>query len=102
MRLLKVKANDLEAILVRGHAFRYLGDLDAAELHYQTCLKWDSQHEGCKTAHQGVVDFRKNDGDARNALNVNNGEIAMPLIEKCIQYLQKENMLFFHTKNLYT
>jgi len=95
MRLLKIKANDLEAILLRGNAFRYLGELDAAQVHYQTCLKWDSQHDGCKTADTGVTDFRKNDADARKALDGNNGEMAISLVEKCLQYLQKENMLFF-------
>jgi len=85
----------LEAILFRGNAFRYLGELDAAQLHYQTCLKWDSQHETCKTTNQEVVDFRKNDAEARAALDANNGAKGMPLVEKCLEYLLKENMMFF-------
>jgi len=95
MRLLKVKPNDLEAILFRGHCFRNMGQLDEASQLYTTCLTWDPHHDQCRAASDAIAKFRINDSQARNLLNGNRATEAMPIIEQCLKYLYDENIKFF-------
>jgi DnaJ family protein C protein 3 len=95
MRLLKVKPNDLDAILLRGNCFRNMGQLDEAQQLYTTCLTWDTINEQCKNAQSGLNLFRNHDSTIRSLLGSGNGAKAMPLIEECLNYLNKENIKFF-------
>jgi len=100
MRLLKVKSNDLDAIFLRGQAFAHLGELDSAQMHYDSCLKWDQNHLDCSTASVNLKNFRNDDKEARAALDSSDGTRAMPLVEKCFEYIQKENLKFFKPRLL--
>ncbi|PPS17291.1 hypothetical protein GOBAR_AA03267 [Gossypium barbadense] len=44
--ILKEDENNLEALLLRGHAYYYLADHDVAQRHYQKGLRLDPEHRG--------------------------------------------------------
>uniref|UniRef100_A0A6B2L4E3 J domain-containing protein n=1 Tax=Arcella intermedia TaxID=1963864 RepID=A0A6B2L4E3_9EUKA len=100
-KLLKIKANDLEAILLRGNAFRYLGDLDAAHLHYENCLTWDASNEKCKSTKERLQKFRSDDEKARDLLHNRQDGQGLEFVESCLKYLNEEGLAFFKPR-IYT
>jgi DnaJ family protein C protein 3 len=89
MKLLKVKQNDLDAIILRGHALKYFGDLDGAFMHYDSCLKWDSGHANCKESRESLQKFKDSMELAEKRLNNDHGKLALPDIEFCLSFDQK-------------
>lgn len=53
-KVLKLEADNLEALEVRGNAYYVLGELDMAMNHYRKALKSDPEHDGCKGGYRLV------------------------------------------------
>ena len=47
-KVLKVEAENIEALELRGGAYYVLGEIDTAMNHYRKGLKYDPEHNGCK------------------------------------------------------
>lgn len=61
-KVLKVEADNLEALQLRGDAYYQLGEVDMAINHYRKGLKFDPEHKGCKDSYKKVkkiVDLQK-------------------------------------------
>jgi DnaJ family protein C protein 3 len=98
MKLLKIKSNDLDGLLLRGNALKYLGDLESAEIHFQSCLRWDEDHAECKSQFEGVQKFRTAMENAEKRVNNDLGKLALPDIEFCLNFDPK--LTFFRVKLL--
>ena len=53
-KLLKLEANNIEALELRGISYFRLGELDAAQNHFRQGLKYDPEHKGCKDVYNIV------------------------------------------------
>eukprot|EP01125_Pyxidicula_operculata_P006126 TRINITY_DN2131_c0_g1_i2.p1 TRINITY_DN2131_c0_g1~~TRINITY_DN2131_c0_g1_i2.p1 ORF type:complete len:334 (-),score=48.48 TRINITY_DN2131_c0_g1_i2:681-1682(-) len=99
-QILKNEKNNLDAIYLRGNAFRNMGLADAAKDHYKQCLSWDPNHELCKTTKTEFENFLSNLSSADENEKNNRPLISLNIINSSFQYLQKENIKFYN-KDLY-
>jgi len=86
MKLLKIKQNDVDAILLRGNALKYFGDIESAQIHYASCLKWDSEHAACKEAQESLTKFKDAMDSAEKRINNDLGKLALTDIEFCLAF----------------
>ena len=63
-RVLKLEADHLTALELRGNAYYHVGELEMAMNHYRKGLKSDPEHEGCKSAYRRV---KKSQGHSEKA-----------------------------------
>lgn len=63
-RVLKLEADHLAALELRGNAYYHVGELEMAMNHFRKGLKSDPEHEGCKSAYRRV---KKSQGHADKA-----------------------------------
>lgn len=73
--ILKEDENDLDALLVRGRAYYYLGDHDVAMRHYQKGLRLDPEHSELKKAYFGLKNLLKKTKSAED--NVEKGKLRL-------------------------
>lgn len=67
-KALKIEANKLDALELRGSSYYVLGELDMAMNHYRMGLKSDPEHEGCKNAYRLVKKSQGFQGKASKAM----------------------------------
>jgi len=53
-KVLKMEANNIPSLELRGSAYYVLGEFESAMNHYRQGLKFDPEHNGCKTGHRQV------------------------------------------------
>ncbi|KAL2631645.1 hypothetical protein R1flu_016331 [Riccia fluitans] len=66
-QVLKQDESNLEALLLRGQAYFYLGDHDLALRHYQSGLRFDPEHSGLKKEYQKLKALIKKTKSADDA-----------------------------------
>ncbi|TYJ50777.1 hypothetical protein E1A91_A01G232800v1 [Gossypium mustelinum] len=71
--ILKEDENNLEALLLRGHAYYYLADHDVAQRHYQKGLRLDPEHGELKKAYFRLKNLLKKTKSAED--NANKGKL---------------------------
>lgn len=75
-KLLKLEANNIEALELRGIAYFRLGELDAAQNHFRQGLKYDPEHKGCKDVYNIVKKILTNISKAEKAMEKADYEVA--------------------------
>ncbi|XP_062166604.1 dnaJ protein P58IPK homolog isoform X1 [Alnus glutinosa] len=73
--VLKEDEDNLEALLLRGRAYYYLGDHDVAIRHFQKGLRLDPEHSELKKAYFGLKNLLKKSKSAED--NVNKGKLRL-------------------------
>lgn len=61
-RILKIEADNMEALELRGGAYYILGEIDTAMNHYRKGLKYDPEDKGCKSGYRlikKILTFRQ-------------------------------------------
>lgn len=53
-KVLKAEANNIPALELRGSSYYVLGEFESAMNHYRQGLKYDPEHNGCKSGHRQV------------------------------------------------
>eukprot|EP01126_Amoeba_proteus_P025163 TRINITY_DN2515_c0_g2_i8.p1 TRINITY_DN2515_c0_g2~~TRINITY_DN2515_c0_g2_i8.p1 ORF type:complete len:483 (-),score=118.40 TRINITY_DN2515_c0_g2_i8:166-1614(-) len=86
MRLLKVTKNDIRAMILRGKAFKYLGELDSAEKLFENCIRWNSGNSECNELLSGLKSFRKWFVSAESHVKSGHGKLALNDISNCLEY----------------
>ncbi|KAJ7972417.1 DnaJ protein like [Quillaja saponaria] len=77
--ILKEDENDLDALLLRGHAYYYLADHDVAMRHYQKGLRLDPEHSELKKTYFGLKNLLKKTKSAED--NVNKAKLRVAVEE---------------------
>jgi len=85
LSILKSEPNNLGAILVRGKAFKYLGESPVALNHFVQCLNIDPQNRECAAEKDGLSTFLRNFEAANEKVDKNPAE-AINLLDQCIEY----------------
>jgi DnaJ family protein C protein 3 len=83
-KVLKLEADSIEALQLRGEAYYNLGEVDTAINHYRKGLKFDPEHKGCKDAYRlvkKIVDLQKK---AEGLLEKNEVTNGIDLLRKAI------------------
>ncbi|KAL7265114.1 hypothetical protein ACSBR1_002963 [Camellia fascicularis] len=73
--ILKEDENNLEALLLRGHAYYYLADHDVASRHFRKGLHLDPEHHELKKAYFGLKNLLKKTKSAEE--NENKGKLRL-------------------------
>lgn len=76
-KILKAHSGHLDAYQLRGDAYFYLGEFDAAVNHYRLGLKYDPEHKGCKKGHKRLKSITKKCKKGDDALEQGNHEEAI-------------------------
>jgi len=96
MKILKSDKSNVEAIFLRGNAFRQMGEVDSALLHYKSCLKFTSTNTDCKTAQKELDQFQNEKNSAKtNSQQPSTAKTAIEQIENCLYYILKEKLEVF-------
>lgn len=67
-KILKIDANHLQSLELRGTSYYILGELELALNHYKQALKLDPEHAGCKQGHKLIKRILKTTEKYENAL----------------------------------
>eukprot|EP00981_Chlorochromonas_danica_P000865 scaffold211_cov168-Ochromonas_danica.AAC.6 len=64
-RVLKIEADNLEAFLLRGKAYFYVGELELARTHFRAALQFDPELKEGKEMHRLIKKISDNDKKAK-------------------------------------
>lgn len=77
MAVLKQDNRNLDALYLRGQAFYYLGEREAALKHYREALKYDPEHSASKTEFKRLSKLEKAQNSAEENMRQNKFEEAL-------------------------
>ncbi len=83
-KVLKLEADNLEALELRGRAYYNLGELDTAMNHYRKGLKLDPEHKGCKDMYRIVKKIQDLQKKHEKALAAKDFAKAVDLLTKLV------------------
>lgn len=85
--ILKMNPKHVAALLLRGHAYKYEGELTMALKHYQLCAK--QFEEECEEAKASLEAFQQKLEEARTLVSQKQATRALTVINEALAYDQK-------------
>jgi len=85
MSVMKQESGNLEALFLRGQAFYYLGEREAAIKHYSQALKYDPEHSASKFEFKRLSKLEKIQNSAEENMRANKFQEALQDFETAIQ-----------------
>lgn len=83
-KVLKIEADHIEALEVRGNSYYYLGELETAMNHYRKGLKSDPEHTSIKAAYKRLKKINDLANKAEAAQSKHKYEDAIELLRKVV------------------
>lgn len=83
-KVLKIEADNIESLELRGRCYYNLGELDMAMNHYRKGLKLDPEHKGCKDMFRIVKKIQDLQKKSANAKEKGDHNTAVDLLRKLI------------------
>lgn len=84
MSVMKQEAGNLEALFLRGQAFYYLGEREAAIKHYSQALKYDPEHSASKAEFKRLSKLEKAQNSAEENLKASKFQEALQDFETAL------------------
>jgi DnaJ family protein C protein 3 len=83
-KVLKLDADNIQALEIRGNSYYFLGELDAAINHFRKGLKSDPEHESIKSSYKKVKKVLDLGKEVENLQNKNNYDQSIVTLLKII------------------
>lgn len=84
-RVLKLEADNLQALELRGRCYYILGEIDTAMVHFRKGLVLDPEHKGCKHFYKMIKSVNDNRKKYDKAINKNDHTEAVKWLLKIIE-----------------
>lgn len=84
-KVLKLEADNLEALELRGRAYYIIGELETAINHYRKALHFDPEHKECKDMYRVVKKVLDTQKKVEKATSSGDHKRAAELLEKLIE-----------------
>lgn len=76
-KLLKLEADSIPALELRGNSYYSLGELESAMNHYKQGLKFDPEHSGCKNGYRQLKKIQGLETKADAAMSAGTYDVAV-------------------------